>query len=137
MSGLDKLSSAMDDHRNPSPSQRVDAQAADEDVDAVVADDDVVELVAGQVDRGRRGGGVGIQHLDLGPVREAVAHAGLHLVEAFAGIFQHQVVGIIDDEDVEALATQHRVGAGAAVDDVGTVVAREVSAPPPPFNRLS
>ena len=47
--------------------QRIEPEAADEDVDAVVADDEVVELVAGQIDRGRRGGRVGIQHLDFGP----------------------------------------------------------------------
>jgi hypothetical protein len=75
--------------------------------------------IAGQIDRGRRGGGVGIQHLDLGPGREAVAHAGLHLVEAFADRLRHDVAGIVDDEDVIALAAQHRVGIGAAVDDVG------------------
>src|SRR3954468_14821466 len=99
--------------------QRIDAQAADEDVDAVVAGEEVVELVAGQIDRGRRGGRVGIQHLDFGPGREAVAHGGLQPVEAFADRLGHHVAGIVDDEDVIALAAPHAVGIVTAVDDVG------------------
>ena len=88
--------------------QRIDAQAADEDVDAVVAGEEVVELVAGQIDRGRRGGGVRIQNLDFRPGREAVAHAGLQHVEAFADRLGHDVAGIVDDEDVPSVAAQHR-----------------------------
>src|SRR5262249_26109184 len=62
--------------------------------------------------------------LDIGGKNE-VGRA-LDQVDTFAGGFEDKVAGLIDDVSVVALAAAHVVGAGAAVDHVGSVIAEEI-----------
>src|SRR5262249_35551834 len=54
------------------------------------------------------------------------AHRRRDGVGALAGIFRDRVAGVVDDISVVAVAADHGVGAGLAVDDVGGVVAGDL-----------
>ena len=96
----------------------VAAGAAVEDVGARIAGEDVGEAVAGAVEVAGAGED---EPLDLGA--ENVVQRALDGVGAAARQLGHDVAGIVDDVGVVAERRPHGVGADAAVEDVGGIVA--------------
>ena len=104
------------------PVQRVVARAAVERVGAGVADHEVGDLVAGQIDRGRAGGVGRPQRLDRDAGRQRIAHRRIDIVGA-GWRLDDDVASVVDEVGVVAAEPFQRVGAAAAVEDVGAGVA--------------
>ena len=99
---------------------RVGAGAAVEQVVAAVAGERVGVGVAVALQVGAAG-----QRQVFDVRRQPEVRARKHRVVAFAGILEHEVAGVVDEEHIVAGAADHGVGAGAAVQLVVAGIAVE------------
>ena len=97
------------------------AGAAVEDIGPAGAGDLVIERVTGAIDAVDAVVGGQLQHLDMGA--QGMADRGLHRVSAAVEAVGRDIAGVVDDEQIVALAAAERVGAGGAVQRVVAGVA--------------
>ena len=98
--------------------QGIDTAATVEHIVARIAGERVVQGVAVTVQIRRTG-----QHQILDIVRQGIIDPRLDGINAPVGCLNNAITGIIDHIGVIACATDHRVGAGSAIDAVGGTVA--------------
>ena len=96
----------------------VRAGRAVEQIVATVPGQRIVQRVARHGDMIRPGQR---QCLDIG--RQRIAYRGVDRVHALAGLLDHHVAGIVDNIAVVASAADHRIGAGAAIQQIVATVA--------------
>ncbi len=63
-----------------------------------------------------------LQHQGFHVRPQGVVDRGKHRIGAFAGILEHEVAGIVDEVGIVAEAADHRIGAGAAIEQVVAAV---------------
>ena len=102
------------------PTMRSAAGTTVEQIVAGVAVDHVRENVAVALQVG-----AALQHQGLDVRRQPVVDGCKHRVVALGGILDHGVAGIIDEIRVVTDASDHGVGAAAAVDEIVAAVAEE------------